>query len=129
MLCQPPFSVTAPRASDIPYRISSDLHSGSFVLTMRMRCPANTAGGNGGAEAGYQPKDPPVNSPRTTVAKGTSMRNCWVRTHAVHLVRYRTNRNTLLVAKRCESPYCILGPWSRCTLRLSKCSECGHAIC
>ena len=49
--------------------------------------------------------------------------------HAVHLVRYRTNSNTLLVAKRCESPYCIPRPWSRCTLRLAKCSDCGHAIC
>ena len=80
------------------------------MLTMRMCCPPNTGGGNAGEEAGYQPKDPPVNSPRTTVAKGRSMRNCWVRTHAAHLVRYRTNCNTLLVAKRCESPYCIPGP-------------------
>ena len=86
-------------------------------------------GGNAGEEEGYHPKDPPMNSARTTVANGGSMRNCWVRTHAVHLVRYRTNCITLLVAKRCESPYCIPGPTSRCTLRLAKCLDYGQAIC
>ena len=71
---------------------------------------------------------PPVKSQRTTIANGRSMRNFWVRTQAVHLVRYRTNCNTLLVAKRCESPYCIGGPWSMSTSTLAKCSFCGQEI-
>ena len=49
------------RSVDIPYRVSSCLHSISSVVTMRMCCPPNTGGGGGnaGEEEGYQPRDPP----------------------------------------------------------------------